>query len=380
MNRFQCLVFVSHLMVGVLPAFSQDDLEIFGYFQANYQENRVGVTTSNSALNIRQESKDKNNSFVIQQINLFLKRDLGSNFTAWMNFELTNSYSSDKNWGSFNLEEAWMKYGMSNAFNVKAGLLIPTFNNLNEVKNRMPYLPYISRPVVYEASLSELLKPSDYLPERANVQVYGAIPAGGAKVEYAAYVGNSETDDINSGVSVGLAVRGLDTTSYKTVGGRLGLKMNNLKLGVSAAFDRDNQNATGLGNVKRTKLGADLSVTEFGFTFEGELISVQHDLSTPGVDLDKSFYYGTLTYDFTQSIFGYVSYSFIKDKANPVLVDGVQAYFVGGGYRPTSRLTLKAQYIIVKIDDGQVPVPGLPFPLKFELDLNQLLLGVSVFF
>ncbi|MCI0441889.1 hypothetical protein L0152_01575, partial [bacterium] len=178
-------------MVGVLPAFSQDDLEIFGYFQANYQENRVGVTTSNSALNIRQESKDKNNSFVIQQINLFLKRDLGSNFTAWMNFELTNSYSSDKNWGSFNLEEAWMKYGMSNAFNVKAGLLIPTFNNLNEVKNRMPYLPYISRPVVYEASLSELLKPSDYLPERANVQVYGAIPAGGAKVEYAAYVGNS---------------------------------------------------------------------------------------------------------------------------------------------------------------------------------------------
>jgi hypothetical protein len=244
----------------------------------------------------------------------------------------------------------------------------------------MPYLPYISRPVVYEASLSELIPPTDYLPERANVQVYGALPVGKAKLEYAAYIGNSETNFINSGQVQSTAVRGTDTTSYKTLGARVGLKTDNIKLGVSATYDRDNQNGAGLGDVKRTRLGADLRLTKSGFTFEGELIAVQHDLSTSGIDLDKSFYYGTLIYDFTERVFGYVSYSNIEDKSNSVLADGVKVYFIGGGYRPTSRVVLKAQYIIVNIPNGKIPIPGLPFSLDFDLDLKQAFVAVSVFF
>ena len=39
---------------------------------------------------------------------------------------------------AFNLKEAWVRYLMSGAFNLKLGLQIPIFNHFNEIKNKMP--------------------------------------------------------------------------------------------------------------------------------------------------------------------------------------------------------------------------------------------------
>ena len=120
-------------------------LRIFGYFQNSFQQWTAF------------EFRPKQNSFSLQQLNLFFQKDLGTNWTAFVNFEFLNNFSSSRQWGSANLEETWVKYRASMRFNLKLGLLVPIFNNLHEIKNRTPLLPYIIRPLAYETSFSEFI-------------------------------------------------------------------------------------------------------------------------------------------------------------------------------------------------------------------------------
>ena len=78
---------------------------------------------------------------------MFLGKDLGENLTALVNAEIFNTLSTSRATGALNLEEAWVRYRAGRAFNVKLGLQIPVFNHLNTIKNRMPVLPYVVRPL-----------------------------------------------------------------------------------------------------------------------------------------------------------------------------------------------------------------------------------------
>ena len=109
------------LTTGGRSQTENQELNVFGYFQ---------VLLDNGSKSL---IHPRVNSFSLQQMNLFLAKEISPSLSSFVNFEVTNSYSSDKNWGSFNLEEAWIKYRHGNEFNVKAGLLIPAFNNLNEI-------------------------------------------------------------------------------------------------------------------------------------------------------------------------------------------------------------------------------------------------------
>jgi hypothetical protein len=115
-------------------------------------------------------------------------------------------------------------------FNLKLGLSIPTFNNLNEINNRTPLLPYVIRPLVYETSFNEFIPIEEFVPARAFVQAYGFFPFGESKLDYAVFVGNSP--NINSDPERGQT--GTDTTATILVGGRLGIRYRELNLGFSA--------------------------------------------------------------------------------------------------------------------------------------------------
>ena len=165
---------VAVLLLEASGAFGQtknSDLKIFGYFQASLGSQKDLQTLRES------------NSFTLQQLNLFLQKDLTADWTAFVNFEFVNSYSSVYNWGAFSLEEAWINYNRSNQFKLKLGLLTPAFNNLNEIKNRTPLLPYIIRPVVYESSFRETVPTEQFLPARAFAQVYGSITLADTKFD-----------------------------------------------------------------------------------------------------------------------------------------------------------------------------------------------------
>jgi hypothetical protein len=378
------VLFLGLLLVALSqPLAAQSPLSetsIYGYFQGVYLDSRPTMFV-------------KNNTFAVQQLDLFFNTNLGSGFSSFISLELSNSYSSERQWGNFNLEEAWVRYSYSPLFNVKFGQLVPQFGNLNEIKNRTPLLPYIQRPMVFESSYNSILDFSAYYPALANLQIYGSVNLGDIKGDYALFVGNSDpkfiaTNKLDNGAT------GWDTTQFKMFGGRVGARAFGAKAGVTATFDRFRgffeQGGYGfipvdtwVGNIPRRRLGVDLSYTGYGFFFESEAIFVQHDLTPeakvflnaisqpvtipigPGAtmtmespfgnSLDKSFMYANLGYDITERIFAYIGWSNTKDKYDKVFKDMVITT-VGAGFRPVESVVLKAQY--AKLDVGMVPFQG----------------------
>ncbi len=370
------------------------DLRIYGYMQVlGYNERTENVistpmgTFTNTA---------ERNTFSLQQMNLFLSKPLGERFSAFVNLEFSLSYASQRGWGSFSVEEAWVNYNNSEALNIKAGLLLPTFNNLNELKNRTPLLPYLFRPFVYETSVASFLSAEDFLPERSFLQVYGSLPLGGLRFDYAFNTGNSETSYLASNQDAnrqGPTITGEDTSPFKSVGGRIGIRnaAETFKVGVSGTYDRDKRTDTTfanpgpggfgrreflapIGNVPRFRVGADLSFSLGNFAFEGEYIGVFHDVKYPTNfrgTLDKTFYYGSLLYNFTDAFYVYGNYNYLKgDVINPndVTATGIEAFGGGAGYRITDGLVAKTQFQRVQTRNSSA------------VSINFIYLGLSVIF
>lgn len=351
------------LLMNPHPAAGQssDELNVYGYFQTQYtyakEHNDDGSTTGYS-------------SFITPQLNVFFAKNIGSSFTAFVNTEFLNNFNTEEDWGMLRLGEAWVRYDYGSAFKVKGGLLIPTFNNLNEIKNRTPLLPYVYRPLVYEQSFT-LFNNGDYVPQRAYVQVYGTLPVGDAQFDYTAYVGNSDAGYIARQSDGGLRMAGTDTTYAKLFGGRVGLRYNSLKVGVSGTVDETNMRQldffgtsmpVGLGDVDRYRVGADLSFDIADFFVEGEVISVMHSMddeqeaqwtglteSSPmaallGEDLDQFFYYGMFGYQINDKLDVHTLYNVIASNRVAGLDEGAAGWSGGISYRPVFPILLKANY------------------------------------
>ncbi len=286
-------------------------------------------------------------SFRLPQPNLFFARDFGDDFGAFVSAEFLNSYNSGEDFGIARLGEGWVRYEYGQSLKIKGGLLIPKFNNLNEIKNRTPLLPYITRPYVYEQSYKNLIGNGDYVPQRAYGQVYGTLPIGEVEFDYAAYVGNSDPGFLTSG-DASYPVSGTDTTYSKLFGGRVGVQYQGVKAGVSGTIDEANMREVdlsiaqttvpqaGLGDVDRYRIGADLSFDINDFFVESEIISVTYSLTDEqeaqwdglrqrpaysdvlGENLDQLFYYGVVGYQVTSNFDVHVLYNAVEENRSNV--------------------------------------------------------------
>jgi hypothetical protein len=341
-------------------------IKIFGYFQNTVQHQKQSV------FDIDVDGK----TFLVQQLNLFFQKDLFDNWTTLVDIEMINTYSSQRHWGALNLEEAWVRYRLNKNFNLKLGLQIPIYNNLNEIKNRTPLLPYILRPLVYENSLSEIIPVEEFYPQWAFVQAYGFIPSGGWKVDYALYIGNSP--NINNDPDLGQT--GVDTTETYLAGSRVGIRYKELKAGVSATYDQIslepgfeqhfNVRYSDLELLPRTRLGGDLSFALRNLYFEGELIFVHYDEAIPDLTMEAAFYYGTLGYYIWDKLFLYFSYWYLDSKYPMVhevsvdsttVVTNVREFTVpgaGAAFRLNDRITFKAQYAPLRETISIPPLRG----------------------
>jgi hypothetical protein len=335
---------------------------------------------------------DDYNTFNTQQLNLFFQKDLTKKWTSFVNFEVLNNFSSSKQWGSLNLEEAWIKYYAGPQFTMRLGLQIPIFNNLNEIKNRTPLLPYIIRPLAYESSFGEFLALEELTPERAFVQTNGFIPISKSKIDYAFYVGNSPNVNDNSFYNQ----TGVDTTNTLLYGGRIGYRISDLKMGLSATYDKTNafkylepiiEVAEGfLEKVQRTRVGGDLSYDFYSLRFEGEFIMVNYDDDVKELKFDRWFHYYTLGYFIDEEVFLYYSYWLSEEYYNyqnpsSTVLDINNAKVkvivptIGLSYHMTERITFKGQFAQVKIRDSQdYKIIG------HQPTENTFSLAVSVFF
>jgi hypothetical protein len=349
------------------------------------------------------------NSFNLQQLNLFLSKDLARHWRAFVNFEILNSFSSQRQWGAFNIEEAWVRYKPSDKFNLKLGLLVPVFNNLNEIKNRTPLLPYIIRPVIYETSFSEFFSGvEEGVPARAFVQASGVIPSGKVKLDYALYIGNSPNINIdrNEGQT------GVDTTNTFLLGGRIGIRLKDFKIGFSATHEKVNLRFVDTGiaryefiynEVPRIRLGGDISFHIRQFSFEGEYIAVNsNEISEIRINgeirndtagetgYDAKFYYGTLGYQITEQVFAYASYWYVTHEQPfiasqiPRLLTTVGAFILNGptvgvSFKLNDRLTFKGQYGYLNVKD-EYPFPFSNDVAIIEQRYNIFAIAASVFF
>ncbi len=388
MMQFKAVIFVLLLHIAASNILAQPEsstLKIFGYFQ--------NTLTHQSDFGDDPEQ----NSFSVQQLNLFFQKDLAEHWTSFVNFEVLNNFSSSRQWGAFNLEEAWVKYRSNEKFNLKLGLQIPIFNHLNEIKNRTPLLPYVIRPLVYETSFSEFIAVEEATPARAFVQAYGFIPINEVKIDYACYLGNSPNITTRVPDSLDIVQTGVDSTNTFLIGGRVGIRFGELKVGFSAT--RDNVNffqglrpvvggpSYRFEEIPRTRVGVDLTYHIGAFSLEGEFISVSYDHDIPDINTDKIFYYGTLGYNITERLFAYASYWFTEQKflqATSNNSDEILLYTVksdikvptfGLAYNLNDRIKLKAQFAPVDVENK---VPSVEF--YQELESNHYSMAISVFF
>jgi len=366
------IVLLSQLFFDLSVCFSQSnesDLRIFGYFQSSFQhftDRHIRSTHPNIFIGGDEPAQ---NSFSVQQLNLFFQKDLAPNWRAFVNFEFLNNFSSSRRWGSANLEEAWVRYRSSEKFNLKLGLLIPVFNNLNEIKNRTPLLPYIIRPIIYETSFGEVIPIDEYVPARAFVQTYGFFPKGEIKLEYAGYIGNSPNISSQDLTRIDTQYpTGLDTTDTFLLGGRVGIRYKELKVGFSTTHENVNmRNVPTRGEpqysfteIPRIRLGMDLSFHVGSLSFEGEYVSVTYDDDSREININKEFYYGTIGYHINEQLFTYFSYIFERerypfnaslDPDHPIITDANVKLIgptAGLSYHLNDRLTFKGQYALIE--------------------------------
>lgn len=375
MTRSYWLLFLSLWCVSA-PAqaqFGESDLRIFGYFQTLFQYQRQDLRDINAS------------SFSLQQLNLFLQKDLAKNWRAFVNVEAVNTFNSKRNWGSLRFEEAWARYRSGVKFNLKVGLQIPTFNHFNEIKNRTPLLPYAIRPLVYESSFEEFVSVDEYLPTRAFIQVYGFLPYEDLKVDYALYVGNSP--NINDSSNWGQT--GVDTTASLMVGGRVGIRFAGLKAGVSMTrqntdfFDFATELYGGTTreyqDIIQRRLGFDVSFALNKLYFESEYISVSYEESKAIANVDKDFYYGTLGYELTEAASIYGTYWHTGEDLE--IVDFIISIWSAGfAYEVNDRTTLKAQYARVKASEEVKQAFGFALPSVTQAHSNYFAAALSVFF
>lgn len=380
------------LIIAAAPTRAAPPLHVFGYFQTEfYHDNDQGV---------------ERNTFVLQQLNLFFQRDFDRDFTAFVNFELVNTYSSFHDWGSFNLEEAWVRYRASRQLQIKIGLQIPEFNNLNVIKNRTPLLPYIILPFIYETSFQEFFDLDVILPRRAFVQVYGTVPSGEVKLDYAFFLGNSQNVATESDEQD--TPSGVDTTNNALFGGRVGVRWREFKAGVSSTRERTNKffelhdlidaPISRVRDVDLTRYGGDFSFRMGDVFVESEFLSARMDRDlVPGAPVKILFYYVTLGFTPIEQLVVYSSISEldIDDielvslatglSGDPVLTpfrgrSDISLPTVGIAYTLNDRITLKAQVMYINIRQRVTDI--LTRELKFDRksNIDRYAVAVSAFF
>jgi hypothetical protein len=343
---------------------------------------------------------------------MFLQKDLGQDWTSFVNFEIVNSYSSFKDWGSFNLEEAWVGYRSSEQFKLKIGLQIPEFNNLNTIKNRTPLLPYIIRPFVYETSFGEFFNLDIMTPARAFVQAYGYIPSAELQIDYAFFLGNSPNVLTSSGFNNQeentTHQSGTDTTNTFSVGGRVGVSYGELKAGLSATHEKINDFVDGeryLGGpasrffeMPLYRIGVDLSFDWKDFALEGEYIfaDINREFAS-GIEVNVDFYYVTLGYYINERLFAYGSLSQLEIVDFKVNIDQiippadtvfsafdsrtkVDLPTFGFSYNLNDRVTFKGQVMLVDISEAWSGANDDVVFNRFARELDRYALAVSAFF
>jgi len=385
MKRFGFTLVFGLMFSSFLVA--QEEITVFGYFQPYYTSfsNEYGPPGPPTG-----EENFSYNTLGIGQLNLFFQRPIGENFTAFVNFEYVNNFSTGNGFGTYSIQEAYFLWDYKDFLRVKFGMVIPKFNAMFQIYNRTPLLPYLNRPKLYEASTGNLVDIFDILPQKALIHIDGFVPTSVANFDYALYISGPTNGFISSpknDMIPGYVPFGQSAVKYVGLGGRVGITSGPVKAGVSFSTDVENKrhyladvankyisymedsvaqvylnDPTNLGDLNRIRIGADVTITLGDLTIAGEFLQTNTDVSASnqtilnqwnandsyyiGKGFNKLFYYASATYDISPEAYLFAMYDFLDDKADPFYF-GIEGYYGisgGGGYHVNENVVLKAQF------------------------------------
>lgn len=378
---------------------AQSDLEVSGFYQIQYFYIDKDKAYANEPTRYNAN---------IQQLNLLFAKSFTDNVSTFINFELVNNFNFQRTWGNFSIQEAFIRMNFYDWLNLKAGIFYPRFAAFNEIKNRFPLIPYVYRPVIYEATMQQIFDFADFVPETGFLQLYGNYFIEQFSLEYALFAGNSEKSFFNSAsIPLFTKIQGVDTSDFKVFGGRLGAKAKlgeygTYEFGLSYAVDKDKETnkllgfapapvRRNFGVLSRNKMAFDITANVYNFYLAAEHITVKYkptdgqkntleqakqliqNAGRKGSEgFDKKFYYVTLGYTFFSKLMVYGSYSFMEDDLIYLLTEGFELGSAGISFIYNDNVTFKAQYTYV-FNKSKVFNP--------EKDiLYPILLGISVYF
>ena len=119
------LALLSLAFLRAEAVFGQYDTKVYGFFQGSamfYKSNPSIPTTTTPVV--------ESNNMGITQANVFISKTSENGLTGFVNLEFVNNFSSDRGWGSFNLQEAFVRYDYRDYLTFKGGYFIPQFNSM----------------------------------------------------------------------------------------------------------------------------------------------------------------------------------------------------------------------------------------------------------
>jgi hypothetical protein len=381
------------LALQVTTAYAEINFNYFFQTSAQYKDEDTKVIVPGEDVDaLKIDDSAEAMSFQLQQLNMIVSSDIGSDLFGYVNLEMTNSTNTILDFGGIAIEDVFVRYNYNKYLKVKVGHFTPRFNSFSQTYNKFPIIPYIIRPFFYEKAWAGMVPPEDILPQKAFLQVYGFLPLGSLKLDYAAFVGNPENSFLfMNGESV-TAEPGTNKSMNVTVGGRVGLRGDMFDLGVSVSHDKD-QIPTLIDQGEdaeqtRFRIGADLFVEYKMFSLTGEMIYVTYDFdgdlapwgawdlvntfnntSKTPESLDKIAFFVTLNANITDKLFVYGTYNHFQDYYSDVFLNGLKGPFLGAGYSFNHKATLKFQYEHSTVDEGMITYTGNLFRLAMSVAL-----------
>ncbi len=382
-----------------------EEMLMMGSLQSIYMHRDITSHVTNDEMGLKFNENLTNSSFAVQQLDIMFTNEFEYNIKTFVDLTFNWNYDSENEWGQLGIQEAWAQYSLGDKLNFQFGQIIPRFNYNNEMRNKLPILPYIIRPVYYENILNSIFNVEDLMPSKSFIQIHGMLPImSNIRFDYSIFAGNSEdsyilNDRDSRAFLINDDISGTDPngTKQKLLGSRIGIHTasESVRLGFSFTHDYDNRQDSILklwksptGELERIRLGVDMNFSFSGFELDGEFIYVGYNVDDEHLDFkeienapvlmkQKEYYiisyYGSLLYNISNDIFIYARYNVIDNTIDHL---SIKDKSLGAGYKILPNFVAKVQYL----NHDQAYEIGNDKILYYDKDINMYVFALSILF
>ncbi|MFQ5570362.1 MAG: hypothetical protein ACE5G0_11845 [Rhodothermales bacterium] len=172
------------VFIGTTPAFSQSNLDLYGYFSTRYEKVFGEPSLENGAI-VREDAPGEwSNPF----LNVMLQHQLGDKFRVFVNLNGAGGEVAVRNF--------WGEYAIAPYFRVRIGRIYRKFGLYNELLDAVPTYYGIEPPELFD-------KDHLIVSRTSTVMVYGTFNAGPGQVEYSLATDNGEGGPMEGVIPVG---------------------------------------------------------------------------------------------------------------------------------------------------------------------------------